>query len=531
MQCRRAPYHVLAVQVLVGCSGVERAALDPPPSVVTTATAPLSASAPPEPLVPPIPMTVKTRSGFVVSPDGAHLATPASDPSERLGVAIHRLGGERAGSVAQFFAIGDAQMEFWLDATHAVASGSKSLWVLDLEQGTSTKLEELHAPIVTRDHARVIAFAGASRPVILEGPSLAERVTIQLELGETPIVRLSADESVMVASGSTKSVVATLDGVVKLELPVGGSHDDRTGISSRGTYLTRLVPVESGAALALFEVATGKELYRADPTFYPGASAVSTDEKIAVASADPSSAIRIELPSGRTRRLRGDTWDTEGYSYFTRRVGITEDGRFVCGHPVTTIGKYTNCNDEVLFSLGPRPRPRSAHCYVAPDGSATLAVVPVASIGEKRHAIPSASATYTKLCNSNISPDRSSIALAVVPDGPAKDASRYEDVELMVLRASDGFVEDRFALGPGPSSFGAVLNHDFSPSGRFLRVEWGEGMARTFDRRSDTERANHLTFEPTDTVLMTGDTELLVKDEPVSLALMAGSTLYPRHPL
>lgn len=522
---------------MVGCSGSEGVPAErpsPPRSVaaVTASAFPPDVGVDPGPA--PIPTTVRTSSGFEVSPDGAHVATPATDPLERKGISIHRLEGERAGSVARFFELGKAQVEFWLDAEHVVATTPKTLWLLDVSSGEAQKFEGLHSPLATKDRARVIAIDTDTRPVILEAPTLTKRVTVDAMLGEEPFIRLEGGGTVILAAGTARSVVASLEGKVRLDLPIGSFLDDRSGVSPRGGYVTRLVPGEGVAMLALFEIATGKEIYRADGAFYPGAIVVSPDESYAVASNEPGSGVHISLPSGKLRALSGSKWESEGYSYITRSLGVTADGAFVCGIPVTSIGKYTNCNHEILFSLGRKPKPKGAHvgCHVE-DGVATIVSIPKASIGAQRHAIPSASATYTRLCNSSISVDRSLIGLAVVPDAQPKDAYQYDAADLLLLRVADGSVEASFELGPGPSSMGAVLNHSFSPSGRFVRVEWKESSVRIFDRRTGKSIDNVFDFEPTDTVFVSGETGLLIADsgERVALALMEKSVLYPRHPL
>lgn len=418
------------------------------------------------------------QGGWALSPDVVHLAAPAVDPEGRKGLAVYRLVGAERGTLERFFALGELRVQAWTDATHVLATGQETpeIWSLDLATGTSVRFEgtKLVANAAT---TAVVALDSASKPVLLDPVTLAVRARVDRALGKEPRLRFGAGDRLLLLSDETRSLVAALDGTVKLELPIASWEEDRTGLSSRGSYLARQQSTETGAALTVFEVATGKQVFTAPSTLFPGTVVFAPDESYALVSNEPSRAIRVELPSGKTRSIKnGISWDTEAYGYMTASLGITADGRYACGHPVTTIGKYTTCNDQVLFDLRGDGMPKAAHvgCFVRDDGLATLVKLPKSTFGEGRLPVPNTSATYTRLCNSTISPDHSRLALAVYqpPRDPA--ATSYEQVELLVIRVADASVERVFELGPGPNAMGAVLSHELSPSGRYLHVDWGE---------------------------------------------------------
>ena len=188
--------------------------------------------------------------------------------------------------------------------------------------------------------------------------------------------------------------------------------------------------------------------------------------------------------------------------YVTNKLALTEDGRYVCGHPATTIGKYTNCANLVYADLKlAQGKPSRLSCFI--DGE-TAYVVPWPKGVERdgRKTLSTSSATYTHTCNELLSPDHKTLGLVTAK----LDAlgQTYVDAEMSLVDVPTGKVTQRLPLGTGPAGMGESLWSQYSPGGRWLQVSFGEAMS-LFDPATGKATApppqatGNLGFSPNDT--------------------------------
>ena len=222
--------------------------------------------------------------------------------------------------------------------------------VLALDAGSEARTSCLLAPVATADGKRLATIDAAGHLVLLdpltldvqwrlEAPVVPPKASeLALAFGAGDLLVASYDSGALVVNPASKTVLFQSANAAALSGPL---------LSHNGRYLAR--GVCSGAdllwTLSIVELTSGATVFsRNEKSGLKPVFAFSRDEATAAISFAPSEVIVVSLPSGTERRINtGINYDTEAYGYLTDALALTEDGRFVCGHPATTIGKYTDC--------------------------------------------------------------------------------------------------------------------------------------------------------------------------------------------
>lgn len=417
--------------------------------------------------------------------DSLSLSTAEDLVSKERGVSLISLAGSDRGAVLQFWplSLGTEPLLLTSERAFTYSSTTGLLSSHPLSGGAATTFTTHTRPV--RWRSGWLTTDDKDRPVLLDLSTLAPRWTSTEVLASSSVMIVvpeTADRALF--ADETRSLLIDAGGKVVASAPLGASEGLRLSRSSR--YMSVSFPSASplvGISTVLYDLTQGREIFRDDGRMFPASIAFAADESFAVAGTEPSRMAKIELPSGKVRAFsNGRTYDSEGYGYMVQDLAVTADGRFVCGHPVTTIGKYTSCNTELLFDLRQGGRVTSrpgvhTRCFADGDG-ATLVHVPLKGNGitaSDRAVIMDSSATYTRLCNHASSPDKKRIAL-VEGTAPSKADPLRQSAFMAVIDAATGKPEQTFPLGEGYTAMSAVLSSSFSRSGRYLSVDWGGNL-------------------------------------------------------
>lgn len=399
--------------------------------------------------------------------------------------------------------------------------------------GPAIAIDDLaHVEATTRlldvgDVGAMVAFVGSDRLLTFDQTAKEARI---VPLDGSPPSKLPCTEKPILAPGGARLVTIDRDGHVVFADPrtlAIAWRDDATAIPANATSLQigfvsaaiawivwdggvllvdvdrkkeRLAMVDASATHlgpsvahngAFFGVSVAKDLDSGwitslvDPTssieighrqfsaFAP-VVAFAPDASVAAIATEPSRAVVIHLPDGaKTTVKTGINWSSADMTYVVDALAVTDDGRFLCGHPATTMGKYTSCTGVVLADLK-RPGPPSkgvSTCVI--DGNRAVVLAPSSSAErEGRRALGSSSATYTHACNETASVSHGLQAL-VTSRTEAKDGD-YVDAEVTVLEIASRKVLARFPLGKGPRGMNEILFASFSPRARLLDVTFGD---------------------------------------------------------
>jgi hypothetical protein len=123
--------------------------------------------------------------------------------------------------------------------------------------------------------------------------------------------------------------------------------------------------------------------------------------------------------------------------------------------------------------------------------------------------------TTTPIAVPVLSPDHRLAGIATARDDPKLPGS-YLDAEMSLVDVQSGSVVQRLALWPAPAGMAEVLFSSFSPRGKWLQIQFGEGFA-TFDVQTGRAVAipsgggSRLAFSPSERLaLLEGKDALLV---------------------
>lgn len=351
-----------------------------------------------------------------------------------------------------------------------------------------------HVPVASPDASGLATIDGNGQLVWLDSTSLAVRwrlaaPTVPSDAGELAVafvarglVAVTWGGGAFVVEPSTQRVLfqqwvkagqrwakaeAALAGLVVS--PTGRFIESET-LGADPRWTSSIVDTQSGAMVFTNERASIYDV----PAF-----AFSRDESSAAYSFGPSEVTLVSLPKGKARTVQTGIQLTEGYSYLTDELAFSADGGLVCGHPVTSIGKYSDCT-SLVYADARRARRVGAVQTCSIEGD--VAVVTPRLVGverEGRKRLMTLSATYTHVCNSVLDPSHKLFGVVTAKWDPVT-AGLYQDAEMNLVDASSGAVVRRLALGSGPAGMGELLYSSFSPSGRWLQVRFGDRLA-TFD--------------------------------------------------
>lgn len=352
----------------------------------------------------------------------------------------------------------------------------KQVFSVALDGSALTRAACAIEPVVSSDGRVAATITPAGRIVFLDTATLAP--TWQPELGAVSPgdVSLSfATPSVLVVSRPDGgSVLDRVGKRVLFDVTIPDSIIAKLVVSGGGRYAAFVRAADFDVRLSVLSLEDGKKLEWTQRSGFVPALSFGIGETRLVTSVSPEEVTVVDLPSMQRRQVRtGIHLDNEGYSYYTGEIALTEDGNQVCGHPVTSIGKYTDEARIVYADLRrPGTRPwKTAKCFIRGERAHVIPLTGAVA-REGRVVVGTIAATYTRTSNELLSPDAS--LSGIVTAKADAHHMRWLGAEMSLVERASGKVRVRLPLGDAPAGMGEHLASTFSPRGRWLVVTWGD---------------------------------------------------------